>query len=110
MKCSEGPVKIGVLNLWSNNIRKWVQYFLPIVLLFLCALLLTVVGLLCIVLLSCVYFCYLLCIILVYVCIGVLYSSVAGLLSRSQYLLGPTNGHIGTGFSWFPYVYKQILR
>jgi len=41
-----------------------VQYFLPLVLLFLCALLLTVVGLLCIELLSCVYLCYLMCIIL----------------------------------------------
>jgi len=41
-----------------------VQYFLPFVLLFLCALLLTVVGLLCIQLLFYVYFCYLKCIVL----------------------------------------------
>ena len=45
---SEGHVKIGVQYLRSNNIRNSVQYFLPLVLLFLCALLLTVVGLLCI--------------------------------------------------------------
>jgi hypothetical protein len=32
----------------NNNIRSWVQHFLPLVLLSLCALLLTVVGLLCI--------------------------------------------------------------
>ena len=23
---------------------------------------------------------------------------------------GPATGHIGTGFSWFPCVYKQMLR
>ena len=40
----------------SNIIRNFVHQFLPLVLLFLRALLLTVVGLLCIVLLSCVYF------------------------------------------------------
>jgi len=46
------------------------QYFLPLVLLFPGASLLTVVGLLCIELLSCVYFCYVICIILlcVYYC------------------------------------------
>jgi len=49
--------------------------FLPIVLLFLCELLLTVVRLLCIVLLSCVYLCYLMCIILlrVYLCLVLIY-------------------------------------
>jgi hypothetical protein len=46
---------------WSNNIVNYVQYFLPLVLLLLCELLLTVVGLLCVELLSCVYFCYLMC-------------------------------------------------
>ena len=51
MQCSEGPVKNGVLYLWINNISNVVLFFLPIVLLFLCALLLNVVGLLCIVLL-----------------------------------------------------------
>jgi len=35
---------------------------------------------------------------------------VAGLLARSQYSEGPATGHFGTGFSWFPYVYKQMLR
>ena len=23
---------------------------------------------------------------------------------------GPATGHLDTGFSWFPYVYKQMLR
>jgi len=35
---------------------------------------------------------------------------VAGLLARSQYPEGLVTGHLGTGFSWFPYVYKQMLR
>jgi len=87
-----------------------VQYFLPLVLLFLSALLLTVVGLLCTVLLSCVYFCYLMCIVLLCVCIAVLHTLVDGLLAGSQYPEGPTTGHLGTGFSWFPCVYKRMLR
>jgi hypothetical protein len=34
----------------------------------------------------------------------------AGLLARSQYPEGPATGHLDTGFPWFPYVYKQMLR
>ena len=34
----------------------------------------------------------------------------AGLLARSQYSEGPATGHLDTGFSWFPCVYKQTLR
>jgi len=34
----------------------------------------------------------------------------AGLLARSQYSEGPATGHLYTGFSWFPCVYKQMLR
>jgi hypothetical protein len=78
------------------------------VLLFLCALLLTVVGLLCIVLLSCVYLCFLMC--FYYVCTAVLHTLVGGMLARSQYPEGPATGHLGTGFSWFPCVYKRMLR
>jgi hypothetical protein len=45
-KWSERHVRIGVHHQWSNNIRNQVQYYIPLVFLFLCALLLTVVGLL----------------------------------------------------------------
>ena len=34
----------------------------------------------------------------------------AGLLAKSQYPEGPATGHLDTGFSWFPYVYKRMLR
>jgi hypothetical protein len=34
----------------------------------------------------------------------------AGLLARSQYSEGPVTGHLDTGFSWFPRVFKQMLR
>jgi len=32
------------------------------------------------------------------------------MLARSQYPESPTTGHLGTGFSWFPCVYKRMLR
>ena len=47
--------------------------------------------------------------LLYYVCIAV-FTLVAGLLARSQYSEGPATGHLDTGFTWFPCVYKQILR
>jgi hypothetical protein len=34
----------------------------------------------------------------------------ARLLARSQYPEGPVTGHLGTRFSWFPCVYKRMLR
>ena len=43
------------------------------------------------------------------VCIAVL-TLDAGLLARSQYPEGPATGHLDTGFSWFPSVYKRMLR
>ena len=47
--------------------------------------------------------------LLYYVCIAV--STLdAGLLARSQYSEGPATGHLDTGFSWFPCVYKQMLK
>ena len=47
--------------------------------------------------------------LLYYVCIAVLPLD-AGLLARSQYPEGPATGHLDTGFSWFPCVYKRMLR
>ena len=47
--------------------------------------------------------------LLYYVCIAVLTLNT-GLLASSQYLEGPAIGHIDTGFSWFPCVYKRMLR
>ena len=61
-----------------------------------------VVVVLCLLLSSYVYLSY-------YVCIAVFYLD-AGLLARSQYSEGPATGHLDTGFSWFPCVYKQTLR
>ena len=43
------------------------------------------------------------------VCIAVL-TLDAGLLDISQYPEGPATGHLDTGFSWFPCVYKRKLR
>ena len=44
-----------------------------------------------------------------YVCNAV-FTLDAGLLARSQCSEGPATGHLDTGFSWFPCVYKQMLR
>ena len=62
-----------------------------------------VVVVLC-VLLSYVYLLY-------YVGIAVFFFTLdAGLLAISQYSEGPATDHLDTGFSWFPCVYKQMLR
>jgi len=50
------------------------------------------------------------CVLFYYVCIAVLHTLAARLLARSQYVEGPANGHLGRGFSWFPCVYKRMLR
>jgi hypothetical protein len=59
------------------------------------------------------YLMYICCIsyvyLLYYVCIAVL-TLDAGLLARSQYPEGTATGHLDTGFSWFPCVYKRMLR
>jgi hypothetical protein len=34
----------------------------------------------------------------------------ARLLTRSQYSEGPATDHLDTGFSWFLFVYKRMLR
>ena len=61
-----------------------------------------VVLVLCVLLSSYVFLMY-------YVCIAV-FTLDAGLLARSQYSEGPATGHLDTGFSPFPCVYKQMLR
>jgi hypothetical protein len=69
----------------------------------------------CIVVILCVFvvsYVYLLCLILYllyYVCIAA-FTLHAGLLARSQYPEVPATGHLDTGFSWFPCVYKLMLR
>jgi len=61
-----------------------------------------VVVVLCVLLSSYVYLFYCVCI--------AVSTSDAGLLTRSQYSEGPATGHLDTGSSWFPCVYKQMLR
>ena len=77
-----------------------------------------VVVVLCVLLqLSCVYCCsYLVCIVVI-LCVFVVlcvyccfFTLDAGGLARNQYSEGPASGHLDTGFSRFPCVYKQMLR
>ena len=84
----------------GKNTRNRVQYFLIVVLF--TFLTCCILSLLC-VLSSYVYLLY--C-----VCIAVFFMLDVGLLARSQYSEGPATDHLDTGFSWFPCVYKQMLR
>jgi len=60
----------------------------------------------------------LVCIVVVVLCvllssdviICAVFTLDAGLLARSQYSERPVTGHLDTGSSWFPSVYKQMLR
>ena len=58
---------------------------------------------------SCIIWCMMEVYLLYYVCIALL-TLDAGLLARSQYPEGPVTGHLDTGFSWFPCVYKRMLK
>jgi len=92
-----------------------------IVVVVLCVLLLVV---LCVLLWLCVYCCSChVCIAVVVLCVllssdvymlfyvGIaVFTLDAGLLIRSQYSEGPATGHLDTGFSCFPCVYKRMLR
>jgi len=59
------------------------------------------------------------CIVVVVLCVIVVlcvhcclffFTLDAGPLARSQYSEGPATGHLDIGFSWFPCVYKQMLK
>jgi len=74
------------------------------------------VFVLCVLLSSYVYLLYLMCIcctLCVFVALCVYccsYFRCRRLLARSQYPEGPATGHLDTCFSWFPCVYKRMLR
>ena len=68
----------------------------------------------CIVVTKCV-FVYLICIcstlcVFVALCVYCCFTLDAGLLARNQYPEGSATGHYDTGFSWFPCVYKRMIR
>ena len=105
-----------VQHVRGKNTVNCIQYFLTVVLFTFCTccilrcvvcvvvscLVCIVVVVLCVLLSSYVYLLY-------YVCIAV-FSLDAGLLAICQYSEGPATGHLDTGSSWFPCVYKQMLR
>jgi len=94
----------------GKNIRNYIQYYLcfhylHFITVFVLRVLLSSYVYLFNLFMFVVPYVYLLC----YVCIAVLTLDV-GLLARSQYPEVPATGHLDTGFSWFPYVYKRMLR
>jgi hypothetical protein len=48
--------------------------------------------------------------VFVMLCVYCCFTLDAGLLARSQYSEVPATGHLDIEFSWFPYVYKRMLR
>jgi hypothetical protein len=95
----------------GKNTRNCVQYFLTLVLFTFCTS--CILGCLVCIVVSC-----LVCTVVVIMCVLLsfyvyllyVFTLDAGLLARSQYSEGPATGHLDTGFSWFPCVYKQMLR
>jgi len=59
------------------------------------------ICLVCIVVILCVF---------VVLCVFAILTLDARLMAGSQYPEGPATGHLDTGFSWFPCVYKRMLR
>ena len=59
----------------------------------------------------CIYYVYLF-ILCVFVILGVYccFTLDAGFMARSRYPEGPATDYLDTGFSWFPCVYKRMLR
>ena len=80
---------------------------LCIVVVVLCVLLLVV---LCVLLLVALYVLLSPYVYLLYYVFIAVFTLDAGLLARSQYSEGPATGHLDTGSSWCPCVYKQMLR
>ena len=126
VKCSvgrgESGVKFGgniwVLNWWKSKdwgktvYAIWWEKILETIystfFVFLMRIFVNCICLACIVVILCVFvvpYVYL----FYYVCIAVL-TLDARQLARSQYPEGPATGHLDTGFSWFPCVYKWMLR
>ena len=76
-----------------------------------CSCLVGIVAILWVLVVLCVY-CFRICCTmceLLYVCVAG-FTTDAELRARSKYSEGPATGHLDTGFSWFPCVYKQMLR
>ena len=92
----------------GKNTVNCINYFLTVVLFTVCTrcilrcLLCIVLVVLCVLLSPYVYLLYCVCI--------AVFTLNAGLLARCQYSKGPATGHLDTGFSCFPFVYKQMLR
>ena len=84
----------------GKNIRNYIQYFLPLH------------GFLIYIFVNCIFLC-----IVVVLCVFVILRMCLLLLyfrcrtaARSQCQEGLATGHLDTGFSWFPCVYKRMLR
>ena len=109
--------------MWEKSTRNYIQYFLTLVLFTFCTCILRCLACIVVSCLVCVVVSCLVCIVVIVLCVLLssyvyllycvciaVFTFDAGLLARSQYSEGPATGHLDTGFSWFPCVYKQMLR
>jgi hypothetical protein len=97
-----------VCAIWWGKYQKLYTVLSSLGVVFLMRIFVNCICLACTVVILCVFvvpYVYL----LHYVCIAIL-TLDAGLLARSQYPEGPATSHLNTGFSWFPCVYKRMLR
>ena len=114
-------MKSVLKNTPFNFSRVYARYDIVLVLLFVSSLLLLVLSCLvcnCCWFAMCIWIVVLLVLLLSYVyllyCVSIAVfffcTLDAGLLARSHYSEDPATGHLDTGFSRFPCVYKQMLR
>ena len=95
-----------IVRSYVSTFLPWVVYFLNILYfkmscVFCCELS-------CVYCCTSVYCCHLMCTCCT-MCVLLFFTLDVRLLARSQYSEGPATGHLDTGFSWFPCVYKQML-
>ena len=86
-----------------------IPYVYLLYLMCICCILCVFVYLMCICCILCVFVVSYVYWLYSYVCIDIL-TLDARLLASSQYPEGPATGHLVTGFSRFPCVYKRMLR
>jgi hypothetical protein len=94
-------VRISVTSKLLSSLSDYITILSSLGVVFSMWIFMNCIFLACIVVILCVF---------VVLCVCCSFTLDAGLLAKSQYPEGPATGHFGTRFSWFPCVYKRMLR